>query len=71
MLIKVRVKAGAKNERVEKTRDRFDISVRERAEGGAANERVLYLLARELSVPIKRLRLVKGHRSPSKTFEIL
>ena len=71
MLIKVRVKAGARNERIAKVADRFDVSVREKAEGGMANARVLALVARELDVPAKKLRIVKGHRSPSKTLEVL
>lgn len=70
MYIKVRVKAGAKNESIKKTADRYDVSVREKAEGGMANARVLALLARELGVAQKKLQIVKGHRSPSKTIEI-
>ncbi len=71
MLVKARVKAGAKNQSIKKVADRYEISVREKAEGGMANERVVALLARELGVPAKKLRIVKGHRSPSKTIEVL
>ena len=70
MLIKVRVKAGAKNESVKKVADRYDISVREKAEGGMANARVLALVARELGVTQKKVSIIKGQRSPSKTLQI-
>lgn len=71
MLIKVRVRAGTKNEKVARKGDTYDISVREKAEGGAANARVLQILARELGAIPKRLRIIKGHRSPSKTIELI
>lgn len=70
MLIKVRVKAGARNESLEKVADRYDISVREKSEGGMANARVLSLLARELGVSQKKLLIIKGQRSPSKTIQV-
>jgi uncharacterized protein YggU (UPF0235/DUF167 family) len=70
MLIKVRVKAGARNESLKKVADRYDISVREEAEGGMANARVLSLLARELGIIPKRLLIIKGQRSPSKTIRV-
>lgn len=71
MLIKVRVRAGAKNESLAKKGDSYAISVREKAEGGMANARVLALLARELGCTAKKLRIIKGHRSPGKTIERL
>lgn len=71
MLIRVRVKAGARNERVGKSGDIFDLSVREKALGGAANARVLELLALSLGVSVKKLRIVKGQRSPAKTVKVL
>lgn len=70
MYVKVRVKAGAKNESVKKVADRYDISVREKAEGGMANARVLALVARELGVVQKKISIIKGQRSPSKTLEV-
>lgn len=69
--IKVRIKTGAKNERIEKVADRYEVSVREKPERNAANARLLTLLARELHVAPERLRIVKGHRSPSKTITLL
>lgn len=71
MLIKVRVRAGAKNDSVEKRADIYHISVRAKAAGGMANASVLTLLSREIGIPTKKLRITKGSRSPSKIVEIL
>jgi uncharacterized protein YggU (UPF0235/DUF167 family) len=71
MLIKVRARTGAKNESLRKAGDRYEIAVREKPERNAANARILALLAAELGVPLKNLRIIKGHHSPSKTIELL
>ena len=71
MLIKVRLRAGAKNDSVKKVAaDTFEISVREKAEQNRANERAIVLLARELKLPAARVRIKRGHHRPSKLFEI-
>ncbi|MDE2038084.1 MAG: DUF167 domain-containing protein, partial [Patescibacteria group bacterium] len=65
MLIKVKVAADARAEKVvKKADDLFVVSVREPAERGEANERVLELL--RLEHPGKPVRLVSGHLKPSK-----
>jgi uncharacterized protein YggU (UPF0235/DUF167 family) len=69
MEIKVRVKAGAKNDRIEKSKDGFTVTVRAKAAGGMANESVIALVSRELGVPAKKIRITRGLRSPSKTLE--
>ncbi len=71
MEIRVRVKAGAKNDRIKKTTKGYEVSVRAAAAGGMANESVLALVSRELGVSSKKLRIVKGLRSPSKTIAII
>lgn len=71
MEITVRVKAGAKNDRIKKTKDGYTISVRAKAAGGMANDAVLSLLSREIGIPSKKLRITKGLRSPSKTVSVL
>jgi len=71
MYLKVRVKTKAKNESVNRVSDdHFEVSVREKPEGNAANARVLQIVARELGVPVARLRITKGHHSPSKILAI-
>jgi len=68
MLIKVRVKTEAKNEKIlKKADDMYEIAVRDKPEANMANKRVLALLAAELSLPASKLRIIKGHHSPSKT----
>ncbi len=69
MEIRVKVKAGAKNDRIEKTKDGYAITVRAKAAGGMANDSVLALVSREIGVPEKNLRIIRGLRSPSKTIQ--
>ena len=71
MQIKVQVKAGAKNDRIKKVADGYEVSVRVKAAGGMANDAVIGLVSSELGVPTKRLRIIKGLRSPTKTIETI
>ncbi len=67
--IKVRVKAGARKERVvAKADDTYIIEVREKPERGEANKRVRELLAEALHAQEAHVRLVKGSTSPSKIY---
>lgn len=67
MYLSVKVTAGAKKEMIKKRTDtRFDVSVREKAEHNQANARVLEIMAEELGVSRKLVRIVNGHQSPSK-----
>lgn len=71
MYIKVKVRPGAKKESFEKlSEDSFAASVREKAERNMANRRVAELVSLHFHVPIKRVRLIAGHRSPSKVFSL-
>lgn len=70
MLIKLRVKTGAKHESIKKVADdHYEISVKEKPRDNLANARVLFLLAHELKT-VKKPRIVKGHHSPSKIVAI-
>ena len=70
-IIRVRVRAGARVESVERVADdQFRIAVKERAEQGRANERVRVLLAVYCKVPIQTVRIVRGHRTPNKYIAI-
>jgi uncharacterized protein YggU (UPF0235/DUF167 family) len=65
--IHVKVTAGAKKETwKKKSEDHFEISVREKAERNMANNKVLELVAGHFKVPVKKVRIVNGHRHPSK-----
>lgn len=69
MLIKVRVTAGARAEKiVRKSDDHFVVSVKQEAERNMANERVLDIFRK--MHPDRAVRLVKGHQSQSKILEI-
>lgn len=71
MYIKVKVVADAKKEKVEKeTEGVYRIQVKEPATRNQANARVRQLLARSLGLKEGIIKLVSGHRSPNKKFEI-
>lgn len=72
MYIKVRVIAGAKKESLEKkTKDTYYISVKEKAERNMANRRVCEMMAIVLKVPVKSIRIISGHQSPSKILSVV
>ena len=65
--IHVKITAGARKESFrKKSPDHFEISVREKAERNMANIRVLELVAKHFEVLVKKVRIVNGHKSPSK-----
>lgn len=63
----MKVTAGARTESFKaKSEDHFEISVKEKALRNMANVRVLELLAKHFKVSIKKIRIINGHRHPSK-----
>lgn len=71
MYVHVRVRPGQKKELVEApSKNRLAISVTEPAEQNLANRRVALLVARHFRVAPGTVRLVSGHRSPSKIFSV-
>jgi uncharacterized protein YggU (UPF0235/DUF167 family) len=65
--IHVKVITGAGKETFKKKSvDHFEISVKEKAERNMANTRVLELVAGHFKVPINKVRIINGHRHPSK-----
>jgi uncharacterized protein YggU (UPF0235/DUF167 family) len=75
MYIHVKVTAGANKESFAprpsragqaEPPDHFEVSVKEKAERNMANTRVLELVAGHFEVPVNKVRIVNGHRSPSK-----
>jgi len=72
MLIKVKVIPNSKKERLTKESDSlYRIEIKEPAERNLANRRTRELLADRLGLNIGQVRMISGHRSPSKTFDIL
>ena len=71
MHIRVRVKTGMRKESVIEISPRvFAVGVKEKAEGGKANARVVALIAQFFGVPQKEVRIVSGHTRPSKMLTI-
>lgn len=69
--IHIKVAAGVKKESFKKkTKDHFKISVKEKAERNMANSRVLELVAEYFEIPKNKVRIVNGHRHPSKLLVI-
>lgn len=69
MYIHIKVTPGARKEILVETKPAyFTISVREKAEGNAANKRVIELLQEHSKT--KNVRIINGHHSPSKLISI-
>ncbi|HLC53955.1 MAG TPA: DUF167 domain-containing protein [Candidatus Nanoarchaeia archaeon] len=70
MIIFVRVKPSAREERVEKVGEKeYNIAVKAPARDGKANISVMKLLAKEFGVPVKNIR-IKTHTGRKKIVEI-
>ena len=65
--VHVKVTAGARKESFkQKSEDHFEISVKEKAEKNMANSRVLELVAEYFKVSKAKVRIINGHKHPSK-----
>ena len=72
MFIKVKVFPKSKHELlVEKDDGRFEVHTKARAQDNRANESVRESLAQFLGVSTQKIRLIAGHHSPNKIFEVL
>jgi len=70
-LITVRVRTAARRESFKKISGaRYAVDVREQPERNAANRRVRELVSEKLGVPLAAVRIVSGHRRPSKVFSV-
>lgn len=71
MYIRIRVKAGSRKEKITKVSDtEYHMAVREPAERNLANGRIRELLAQAENVRLEDVRIVTGHHSPTKIFDI-
>lgn len=69
MYIKVKIIAGAREEKIEKvSNDHYNVSVKEKAENNRANNRLLEIMRGIFTN--RSIRLVSGHHSPSKILDI-
>jgi uncharacterized protein (TIGR00251 family) len=70
MYIKIKVFAEQKQDKlVEKSKDSFDVYVKEAREDGHANKKVLEILKKHFKV-YNDIRIVNGHHSPSKIISL-
>ena len=71
MYIHVTVTADGKKEIFKKkSEDHFEITVKEKAERNMANARVLQIIAEHFNIPKNKVRIVNGHKHPSKLLVI-
>jgi uncharacterized protein YggU (UPF0235/DUF167 family) len=70
MQLRIQVKAGRKDEGLQKVNDQWVIRVNAPAREGAANARVESLLADLLALPGSSVKIIKGHSAPYKTIAI-
>ena len=66
----VKVKPGAKREKVEQVGEIYEVWVKEPARENRANEAALSVLARHFRLPRNRLHILRGHCSRMKSIEI-
>ena len=71
MYIKVVAITGAKKEKItEKSKDHFDVSVKEKAEKNMANKRIIELMSLYFKVSTAKVRIINGHHHPHKLLVI-
>lgn len=71
MLVKIKTFPDSKKAKVlKKSKDKYEVHVKENAERGKANEAVLLKMGEEFNVAPSKIRIIKGKRSPSKILEI-
>ncbi len=71
MLIRVKVKTKAKREVVtSKAKDQLEVSLTEKPERNMANKRLVEVLSEYFACPANEIRIVRGHKTPSKIVSI-
>lgn len=70
-IIRARISPNSKQKTIiRKSKDSFDIKVREKPQQGKANKAVIEVLAEYLNVPKQKIKLIKGFKQRNKVFEI-
>lgn len=71
MFIKIRVKTNQKKEEIKsKSKDHFDVWLREKSERNLANKRLIKVVAEHFGLPHNMIHIVKGHHLPNKILSI-
>ena len=69
--LKLKVHPKSKHSKIlEKSKDTYEIWIKEVAERGLANKAAIALLSKKLNIPAKKIILIKGATSPSKIVKI-
>lgn len=72
MYIRIDVTPEAKANAIKRlTSEKFEISVKNKAEHNLANKQALELLAKQLKIPVARLRIINGHHTSRKLISVL
>ncbi len=72
MLIKVKVFPNSKKEEIiKKSKNGFEVKVKEKPVKGLANRAVINALSLYFKVPASKIRLTKGFKERNKLFEIV
>ncbi len=71
MLIAVKAFPNSKKQEIiKKSEQDFEIKVREKPIAGAANKAIAFVLAAYFGVPFSNVKLIKGFKQRTKTFNI-
>ncbi len=71
MIIKVKIFPGIKKEAVEEKKEgTFEVKVKEKAEQGKANKRLIELLSRHFQVFEKQVKIISGSKRRNKIVSI-
>jgi hypothetical protein len=71
MLIKVKVFPNSKKEEIiRKSKDSFEIRVREKPVMGRANKEAIRITASYFGVSESKVRIIRGFKQPNKIFEV-
>ena len=72
MYIRIDVTPEAKANTIKRlTSEKFELTVKDKAEHNLANKKALEILADQLKIPVARLRIINGHHTSRKLVSIL
>ena len=71
MKYSIKVKAGSKQEKIEKIGDELIVFTHARAHDGEANKKIVELLAKEFRVSKSQIEIISGQKSKKKIIEII
>jgi uncharacterized protein YggU (UPF0235/DUF167 family) len=71
MYIRVEARPNSRKESILQSDEKtYTISVKEPAQLNMANKRIREILAEHLGIPLGKIKMISGHRSPRKIFTI-